>query len=393
MKKRALLISQYFPPDINAASFRINDLYNALLSKKYEVTVVTSYPQKAEVETTKEIKNIHRIKLGKVDKKSFFNYLKNFFGFMFKSTFYSLFHLRREKYDYIIVTSPPLFVAVGGMIASLVKRSKLIIDIRDLWPDSAVSAGMLKSDGLLYKVTKKLEKLLYKKADIITCVSKPMRDYIYEESKNSNIHVLYNGISPETLENPPRVEERQNIEKVTIGYAGNIGIVQNMGVILKVSQLLEQYDVNSIFEFIIIGDGIERKRLEKDAKELGLQNIIFTGALSKKDVISKLNNVDVLFLSLKEDATLDKTIPSKLFDYLLNNKPIITSIKGEGRKILNDLGSTLFFEPSSPESLANAILEYTKDKRSYDKAAKNNREYVIKNYNREKGFKEFLERI
>src|SRR5699024_118302 len=98
--------------------------------------------------------NIHRIRLDKVNKKSFINYIQNYFGFMFKSIFYSLFRLKHEKYDYVIVTSPPLFVALGGLVISFFKRTKLIVDIRDVWPDSAVSAGMLRSNGLLYKVTK-----------------------------------------------------------------------------------------------------------------------------------------------------------------------------------------------------------------------------------------------
>src|SRR5699024_2084093 len=140
MPKKILIISQYFLPDINAASYRIDDLYSALRKLNFDVTVVTTYPQKFAVEEVKEDSAIHRLVLSKVEKKSFINYIKNYFGFMFKSMFYSLFRLRKKKFDYIFVTSPPLFVALGGVLIAFLKRTKLILDIRDIWPDSAVAA-------------------------------------------------------------------------------------------------------------------------------------------------------------------------------------------------------------------------------------------------------------
>src|SRR5699024_7553671 len=140
-------------------------------------------------------------RLDKVNKKSFINYIQNYFGFMFKSIFYSLFRLKHEKYDYVIVTSPPLFVALGGLVISFFKRTKLIVDIRDVWPDSAVSAGMLRSNDLVYKVTKRIEKFINKRADSINCVSKPIKVYINKLSKHENNNVLYTEISPQSIKN------------------------------------------------------------------------------------------------------------------------------------------------------------------------------------------------
>lgn len=391
MNKKVLLLSQYFIPDINAASFRIYDLYTALIKEKYDVTVVTAYPQKSVVEDIKQSRNIHRIKIEKVQKKSFLNYLRNYFGFMFKSIYHVLFKLRKEKYDYIIVTSPPLFVALGGYIISIFKRSKMILDIRDIWPDSAVAAGMLKKGGFLYYVSKKIERFLYNKSFAISCVSKPMKEYILKESNNDNIHVLYNGITPSLVDKDKDLQFKFRKEKgkISVGYAGNIGIAQNLDIVLSAARILPA----DKFEFIIIGDGIERKRLELEAIEKKINNIVFTGPLTKKDAMKKLEEMDVLFFSLIESSTFNKTIPSKLFDYMLSNKPIITSISGEGRKILKSTGSALFFNPNSPESLAGILNEYNSNRHIYDSASKHNRLFVINNYNREKIFRDFYKKI
>lgn len=392
MSKKVLVISQYFLPDINAASYRMADLYAALQKLQMDTTVVTAYPQKFAVEEVKEEKNIHRIQLAKVTKKSFFSYLNNYFGFMFKVIFYCLFRLRKEKFDYIIVTSPPLFVAFSGVVVAFFKRTKLIVDIRDIWPDSAVSAGMLKRNGLLHRLTKWLEKLIYRRARKITCVSQPMKADIYEKSSHRQIHVLYNGVSPESFQRESDcLLPVTSSKKITIGYAGNIGIVQNMDILLQVAKMLHENNEAESYEFLIIGDGIERKRLESEVKRLGLNNITFTGTLTKEDTLERLTQVDCLFFSLIADPVFETTIPSKLFDYLLSNKPLITSIKGEGRDILTERGCALFFAPDSPESLLQALHSYKQNKEQLDKLALHNRQYVIENFNREAIFIEFLQ--
>ncbi|HLR72112.1 MAG TPA: glycosyltransferase family 4 protein [Pseudogracilibacillus sp.] len=392
MPKKILIISQYFLPDINAASYRIDDLYSALRKLNFDVTVVTTYPQKFAVEEVKEDSAIHRLVLSKVEKKSFINYIKNYFGFMFKSMFYSLFRLRKKKFDYIFVTSPPLFVALGGVLIAFLKRTKLILDIRDIWPDSAVAAGMLKQSGFLYRLTKWLETFIYKQADIITCVSAPMKRNIYEKSKHQQIHILYNGVSPNSLKQDEPKLPKQESEIITVGYAGNIGIVQNVDVLIETAKKLQNSKASS-FEFLIIGDGVERKRLEIKANELGLDRVQFTGAMSKRETEKQLSQVDILFFSLVDNPIFETTIPSKLFDYLLRNKPIVTSIKGEGRDILEELGCALFFDASSSRSLEEALYTYQENKAWYDDASLKNKHFVSEQFNREETFIHFLKKL
>jgi len=391
MKKKVLLITQYFLPDINAASFRMNDLYHALLKEGFDVTVITAEPQKYTAGEGQESANIHRLSLSKVKKKSFIRYLENYFGFMFKSAFHAIFRLRRQKYDYVIATSPPLFVALGGYAAAFAKRAKFIVDIRDVWPDSAVSAGMLKQNGMPYKLARIAEKFIYKRAHIITCVSRPMAEYIKEISKHERIRVLYNGISPDSLpENLPQTSSTPDNGSLTVGYAGNIGIVQNTDILLRAAQLPEIINPDVAVDFLLIGDGIERERIESEAIASGTNAFTFTGVLPKQEALAMLQRSDLLFFSLIEDPIFEKTIPSKLFDYLLLNKPILTSIKGEGREILEQLGCAIFFDPNSPESLVQAIQLYQANKQMYDEAALGNRDFAQQTFNRRDLFRKFL---
>ena len=97
MQKKVLILSQYFLPDINAASYRLDDLYTSLEKLGANITVVTAYPQKSSVDSIVEKNNIHRLSIKKVTKKSFLTYLRNYFGFMFKSIYYCLFKLKRKN--------------------------------------------------------------------------------------------------------------------------------------------------------------------------------------------------------------------------------------------------------------------------------------------------------
>jgi len=95
----------------------------------------------------------------KILKSRKLGYILHYLSFMISSLIYGLLNTD-STYDYIIVSSPPLFIGVSGLILSKVKRAKYILDVRDIWPDSAVSTGQLSDDGFLYKFSKKLEKFL-----------------------------------------------------------------------------------------------------------------------------------------------------------------------------------------------------------------------------------------
>lgn len=47
----------------------------------------------------------------------------------------------KEKYDYVFVSTPSIFVAVTGMFAKKRMKAKLILDVRDLWPESLIGVG------------------------------------------------------------------------------------------------------------------------------------------------------------------------------------------------------------------------------------------------------------
>lgn len=378
--KSILIISQYFPPDITAASFRLGELARFLFrSGKVDVGVLTTTPHRIVLQGAQHFipeSKVCRIEVNSTNRfAQYYEFLRKGKQFLHSS----------DDYDYMLVSSPP--ISVFQLVKKRKKDMRIILDIRDLWPDTPVAAGKLKR-GIIYKYFKAYERNMYKKADAITAVSKPMAAYIEEMVPNKNIQVIYNGIPREDYERAfhNQEDERRSKEHLKIVYAGNVGLLQGMEVIPEAVSLVKDLDVT----FEIIGDGVLKSQLQEKTGE----SAFFIEPMPREQLIQYLyKEADVLFFNLKKDPILEKTIPSKLFDYLLQAKPIITGIKGEGREILEQTGAAVFFEQDSSISLANAIKEMKENYDIYCSKAKENCLKIAKRFIREDIYSRVLEII
>jgi glycosyltransferase involved in cell wall biosynthesis len=339
-----LILSQYYHPDITAAAFRIKETADILASYGYNITVITAKPHRV-----KSIKsdNIHdgsiktlRLPIIEYQGKGKINYIVHYLSLMIMAMIVSIFRAI-PKYDVVIASSPPLFVGAAGYLASTIKSAKFIFDVRDIWPDSAVAAGQLKKNGLLYKFGKMLEEWLYRQANLITCVSKPMAEYISNYTNKKKVIVIYNGVPQKYLvtHSIGLKDKRRKIcfqeNKINIVYLGNLGRVQGLHLLIDVAKRLKT-ELPDVM-FYLIGDGVEKKNLTMLTKKASLKNIIIMDAVPKDDALAIARESSALFFQLKDDSSMEKTVPSKLFDYMTAGKPILFGIKGEGKEILEQV--------------------------------------------------------
>jgi len=385
-KQKVLIVSQFYIPDITAAAYRINDMYEAI-KDKFEIDIVTTYPHKSNAVVNAAEQNIYRVNISNQSKNRVLRYLSEYFGFMFKSIFLSM-KLQRQ-YDFVFVTSPPIFVLISGYVLSKLKKSKLIVDIRDIWPDVLIDDGTLTEDNIVFKMLKRLEQFIYKRADTLTCVSKYMAEYIAEKS-GKNVSVIYNGISNEALIENSNI--KNSTEKIALFYTGNLGFFQHMDVLIDV---FSDKIIQNKFKATIIGGGAAATKISNDIKERGLTNVITLFQPMEKKLMNKkvADEADLLFFNLYDSKTLRRTIPSKLFDYLGFNLPIVYGIKGEGKELLDYLGCGTFFEWNSSDSLKKALLDLCDKYDEYKEKSQCNSKYVCDNFDRIKMFGVFWERI
>jgi glycosyltransferase involved in cell wall biosynthesis len=324
---------------------------NLLAKMGCEVHIVAGEPHKGQIagEQVDDGKlKVSRVKLIKYAGRGKWNYIAHYLSFMFAA----IKSARRHpgQFDVIWASSPPLFTGIAGLVISRFKKAKLCLDIRDIWPESAVVAGQIKADSMLFKCAKLVEHVLYRAADQITCVARPMAEYIEKLSGGRKPTIIYNAI-PEKMVAEKALPADTCPEVLNILYIGNMGYCQNLGLVVEAARILASENETRI-NFQLVGNGIEKPLIESAVRDAGLKNVEIMGLVSKEMAISMIRNAHALMLHLKDDGTMDKTIPSKVFDYMAGGRPILYGLKGEACDILRSVSGNLYYDPSDPAQLA-----------------------------------------
>jgi glycosyltransferase involved in cell wall biosynthesis len=386
---KILIVSQYYYPDITAAAFRIKEIADILSLKGHQISVITAKPHKCIIHSTDEIDDanveVTRVTISKYSGKGKWDYIAHYASFLLNGLCHYIVKFGR-RYDLIFASSPPLSVGLAGFFMSAIQGSKFVLDIRDIWPDSAVAAGQLHQNSKLYRLGKIIEHWLYQKADLITCVSIPMAEYIQGLINTDKVVVIYNGVPSQYLDiESHRDEEYKELfqdNKINITYLGNMGYVQSLQIILEAAKQIQKELPDVRFYFI--GDGVEKKKLEEFKKASLLDNVVIMGPVLKEKAMQLMRNSSALFFQLKSDVVMEKTVPSKVFDYMTAGKPILFGIKGEGKMILEQVKGNIYYQPESVESFINAVRKLKKKYNQLSKYAKENKSVVEKYYTREK---------
>jgi glycosyltransferase involved in cell wall biosynthesis len=181
--------------------------------------------------------------------------------------------------------------------------------------------------------------------------------------------LIEKGVEPQKVETVPNwsrdyyTEEQLSEEdrnrffppgKFHILYAGNLGVVQALDIVLLAADYFRKTQAPILFTFL--GAGADEERLKKRKAELGLDNVQFLPRVNGDEVVKYLNSADALFVHLKNTDLFEITIPSKILSYLRTGKPILLGLRGNAADILNESQSGFLFEPENVEDLIEKIL-------------------------------------
>ena len=380
---QVLIVSQFYYPDVTACAFRIKETADWLAENGCQVHIIAGEPHKGqlsqEFSDNPKIK-ITRVPLFKYEGGGKWNYIRHYLSFMFGAIRQAWQH--PPAFDVVWATSPPLFTGIAGYFIAKLKKAHFCLDIRDIWPESAVVAGQISGSGLLFKSAKLVEKALYRLADQITCVAEPMANYIASISKRRKPEIIYNAIPSSMLGSEPE-QTTSSPDSIRILYIGNMGYCQNLSLVIGAAKILKERQFNDI-HFQLVGNGIEKPILEDLCREHSLTNVEISGIVAKDEAIAMIKNSDALMLHLKDDGTMDKTIPSKVFDYLAGGRPILYGLKGQAADILEESGANLYFDPVNALELADRAIELKKNYLQLSKNALQNRKMVKDRFLRER---------
>ena len=376
---KILVVCQNYYPE----NFVITKIAEEFVSLGHDVTVLTGKPnygydgiipepyRKLKYEEINGVK-VHRVKLYP-RKKSRSSIIRNYLSFWRNSKKWA--RKCKENFDivYSMSISPVTILAAGNIYK---KKHKVphVVHCVDLWPESVLVTNAVRNNSFTYRMLYKWSRSLYSHADKIVIGSKSFESYFRNYLKIEQTPIEY-------IPQPSLVEKydgegfQYNKDEFNILYCGNLGTIQMIQMIPKAMALLKDEKVH----FHIIGMGPLQETLEKLMKELDLKNVTYYGPIPAKKAAAYFKTADALYVSLKYNDTVGKTIPNKLVMSMAFGKPIIGMLGGDGKDILESINGGVFAE-ESPESLADAIKQIMREpKENLAKLGLNNLRYYQSN--------------
>ncbi len=391
---KILFLTQYCPPEVGAPQNRIFEFAKGLKRNGHEVTILTALPNYPKGEifewyegrgvVKEEIDGIKiiRTSIYATKSKSFIKRLRNYFSFTFSSVFQGLKHI--EKQDVVITESPPLFLGWSGYVIAKRRGAKFVFNVSDLWPESAIKLGVL-HNKLFIKMSVWLEEFSYRKAHLVTGQTKGIVNNIVERGfSEDKVKLITNGVDLSLFSKENRDEQyREEIgvkDKFAVCYAGIHGIAQGLEVIIEAANILRD---NKDIQILFFGDGPEKSMLMNMVKEKGLDNVKFFPVQEKKSMPRIIASMDATVVPLKKLDLFKGALPSKMFEALASELPIVLAVEGEAEKLINDAKGGIVVEPENPKEIAIAIEKLYNDSALKEELGRNGRKYVAENYSRE----------
>jgi colanic acid biosynthesis glycosyl transferase WcaI len=382
--KKVLIVSQHFPPEKSGNASRIFDLANHLVKQGIVVTVVSphptfptgSFPRIWTLSSLTHVDGIKSVRLLSWQPSSrnpgFVSRILYYLIFPIHGVFWMLFH--SHQFDVIMTSSPPVFTHIPGRFAKMVYKKPWIMDVRDLWIDASISLGFLKKGSLFEKSARSFETNCLKTSDVVGVTTNELGRRLSKDPEvQKKIRHIPNGVDIDIF------YPHQELKKDQIVYAGNVGLAQDLDLVIKAIKLINQ---DKHVELIIAGGGDSLPGLELLVQTESLQSVVHFPGILPREEIPRLISESILGIApLKKLESLEYAAPTKVYEYMACGIPFVGCGEGEIQEIAADSGAGIIAE-NSPEAIAKVILELMNSPDRMVAMGVSGRKYVEQSYTR-----------
>ena len=384
---RILFLSHYFPPEVNAPASRTHEPCREWVRQGHDVTVITGVPnhprgvlfegyenrlvQEEDVDGIRVIRTWMFLSAN----EGFLGRISNYVLFAVTA---SLLSFKAERPDVVVATSPQFFCGLAGMLVSRLRGAPFVLEVRDLWPESIAQLGQLRR-GRLLRTLERVETLLYRSAAGIVVNTGAFIDHIAARGvAPEKIELVYNGIDPTLFRSQPPddalLRKHGLKDKYLVAYIGTLGLAHGVETLLDAAERLRDHgDVH----FLIIGDGAAREGLAAEAARRDLANVSLLGLRPRSEIPGWIASIDLLVVLLRNLDIFRSVIPSKIFEFCAQERPVIVSSpRGEIRRLIEAADAARFVDAEQPEALAEMILSCRRAPEETAAMARRGREWV-----------------
>lgn len=404
-----LLIHQYFKEQDLAGGVRFNQMTKVWMEQGHNITVIAgtihgnassrvneNFKGRFVTKTDQDGITVWRCYVSESYNSGFWGRLWGYFSFIFSGLYAGLFKVG-SNYDVILVSSPPLFVGIIAYLTSLKTKVPFVFEVRDLWPESVIDTGVLKSRPII-RFAYRLERLMYKKAALINVLTPAFREALLKKKNvpGDKIIMVPNAadfeMSDDLLVSFDRNEFRKRIgadDRFVVTYVGAHGVANGLYQVLEAAKLLA--DTNVLF--LMIGNGISKTMLVKQAEDEGIKNVRFIDPMPKQEVLKYVIASDMGASVLLKNDTFKTIYSNKTFDYMSCKTPILMAIDGVSRELVEMADAGCYIEPENPGDFAEKIRESMRNPELIKKQGENGYLYAKQNFDRRILAEEYLKHL
>ncbi|BCA53552.1 putative UDP-alpha-N-acetylglucosamine 3-alpha-N-acetyl-L-fucosaminyltransferase [Nitrospira sp. KM1] len=387
-----LFLSHYFPPEVNAPATRTYEHCRQWVKDGHTVTVVTCAPNHPQGKVYGGYKNrlfhretkdgIHVVRVWTyvTANEGFLKRTLNYISYMASAVVAALF---LPKADVVLSTSPQFFNGLAGYFVSRLKRIPWVLEIRDLWPESILAVGAIKNQ-MLIRMLERVELFAYRHADKIVPVTDSFKRYMIGKGiDGQKITVIKNGVDLEQyqpLDGHNAVAKELGLEdKFVVSYFGTHGMAHHLETIFEAAKEISGC---TKIQFLLVGDGAERQKLLSMRSRLGLDNVTMLEQQPKSKMRELWALSHISLVLLKKSDLFKTVIPSKIFESLAMEKPILLGVEGESATLLTDAQAGYCIEPENAKDLAVRVLELFNNRQLCHRFGASGRAFVMEHFDR-----------
>lgn len=378
--KNVLVVCQYYYPE----SIGLTDICEDLARRGYKITVLTGLPNYPEGKVPKEYKffkkrceEINGVKIKRCfeigRRKGKVWLALNYISFLFSSV-WNVFFLKKNYDKVFCYQHSPITMGIPAVLYKKMHKKSLTLYCFDLWPES-LKTYKISENSILFKILKRVSKMVYCNCDEILISSKPFKQYLTETHGIAEKKINY---LPQHSKDYGCAKVKSVDSKVHFLFAGNIGKMRNIQCILKAVNEIKR---NNSFVVDIVGYGSDYDELVSMTKDMDIEDcVVFHGRKTKQELQEYYDLADAMLLTLKGDSFVGKTLPLKLQSYMSTSKPIFASIDGAAKDVIEESKCGVCVKPDDYIALSKNMLDFINNKEKFFYMGKNGRAYFDKEF-------------
>lgn len=399
---KAIFPCSYYLPETAASLYITDNIVHACADKGIEVDMYTPSPtrnvpdgsvwEREERQMDGKLR-IHRFHLYGEGKNPMLRALRYFLG-----EFILLHYCMWKKYDVAFVDSTPPIQGLKMPLIKWLKRKPTIYNVQDIFPDSLVGTGLTHEGSLIWKIGRIVEKITYRYADKIIVISEDFKKNIMAKGvPEDKIVVIYNWVDQNKVVDVPREENKlfdvYGLErsKFYITYNGNIGLTQNMDMLLDVAkELQEEYED---IHFVLVGNGAYLDEVKRKVADQQLENVHLLPFQPYED-ISHVFSLGDASLVISKPGVGANSVPSKTWSIMSASRPVLANFdENELKTIIENNHCGIFTKAGDKDAFKESILTLYNHRELCKEYGHNGRKFVMDNLTREVGTQKYVDVI